>query len=386
MPEEKLSSADSEFVAPVGPFSDADADAADQLVRADNRFERYETRFGVERQALTRLEPINLSAFVENRSFEERKKVACVLRQTCIDIGFFYLDGHGIEAAEFDELLIWSHRFFELPAAEKMKLSANNNLEKLGYVGVGGANPDNDLSEVPDLKERFYMNREILPNEPVGGRRGAGHSQWPNDEVLPGFAEFMKPHICKRVGVVHHLARAFALSLELPETYFDEMFGYLNAAFVLNYYPPVPTQVTRNVRWSFAPHTDYSAFTLLSQDATGGLQVRNSDNEWIDVPPVPGLFIVNLGDLFATWTNDLYASTLHRAVNVSSGARVSAPLFVSPRGDTLVKCLDTCQSPNNPPRYESVMAGNYVRALLDEANRTGRPGVAAKTSERLGKQ
>lgn len=350
---------------------------------ADPRFERYDSRFGVEREALTKLALIDLSAFVENRTREERVQVAHRLRQTCIDIGFFYLTGHGIPQSEFDELVAWSHRFFELPAIEKMKLHASNNPERLGYVAVGGADPDSDQKEAPDLKERLHLNREMLPGEPAAGMRGVGLSQWPQDSVLPGFADFMKSHIRKRVVVAQQLVRAFALSLELPEDYFDEMFKYLNAGFILNYYPPLPPGARHKSQWSFSPHTDYGAFTLLSQDTTGGLQVRNSGGEWIDVPPVSGTFVVNLGDLFATWTNDLYASTLHRARNNAGAARVSVPLFVSPQGSTVVKCLETCQGTGNPPRYEPVTAAAYVRALLDESNRTGRPGIAAKTAERL---
>ncbi len=351
--------------------------------QSDDRRVRRDRPFGIEREALTQLARIDLSPFVQNGSRQERAQVARHLRKTCVDIGFFYLVGHGIPESEFDDLLGWSHRFFELPVEEKMQLHADNNSEKLGYVATGGTTPGADPSLIPDLKERFFLNRELFPGEPQAGRRGAGLSQWPSDAVLPGFARFMKSHINKRVVLAQQLARVLALSLNLDETYFEEMFQYPNAAFVLNYYPPPAPGAARKSQWSFSPHTDYSAFTLLSQDMLGGLQVRNAAGDWIDVPPVAGAFVVNIGDLLATWTNDLYASTLHRAMNTGDVARISVPLFVSPLGTTVVKCLETCCGPNNPPRYEPVTAAAYVRNLLDEANRTGRPGIGAKTEERL---
>lgn len=43
-------------------------------------------------------------------------------------------------------------------------------------------------------------------------------------------------------------------------------------------------------------HTDDGFLTVLLQDQIGGLQVLHLD-EWIDVPPVPGALVVNIGDL-----------------------------------------------------------------------------------------
>ncbi len=349
----------------------------------DNRFLRQDKRFAIERKPLTGLPVIDLAPFVEGSGLAERQRTARALREACVDIGFFYLAGHGIPEAEFDEVIRWAHRFFALPQSEKMKLHCSKSPQRQGYVGVGGANPETNPDKAPDLKERFYMSRDLLPGEPKTGRRQAGASQWPEAGVLPGFTEFMKAHIKKRCAVTQHLIRAFALSLDLPESYFDGMYRYMSAVFVLNYYPPLDTENLRDTQWSFSPHTDYGAFTLVTQDALGGLQVRNSARQWIDVPPVPGTFVVNLGDLFATWTNDLYASTLHRAANTSDKPRIAVPFFVSPEGSTLVRCLDTCQGADNPPRYEPVVAEEYVLALLDQANRTGRPGLATKTAERF---
>jgi isopenicillin N synthase-like dioxygenase len=339
--------------------------------------------FARERKTLTRLPVIDLAPFVSGGSADQRRAVAKALREACIDIGFFYLAGHGIAQSEFDAVIAAGHRFFELPLGEKMKLHSNNSSERLGYRPLGGPNPGATGDKQPDIKERFHMAREILPGEPEEGRRDAGLSQWPAESVLPGFAAVMKEHIRARCDVARHLARAFALSLDLAEDAFDDIFRYPGGSVVLNYYPPVDPATLRDQQWSFSPHADYNAFTLLYQDQLGGLQVMNAAGEWIDAPFVAGTMVVNIGDLFQSWTNDLYTSTLHRVLNKGRAARISVPHFASPNGATLIQCLPTCTGPGNPPRYQPIRAEDFVKASLAEAYRTGKPSLGAKTAQRL---
>jgi isopenicillin N synthase-like dioxygenase len=169
----------------------------------------------------------------------------------------------------------------------------------------------------------------------------------------------------------------------LPEHYFDEMFRYPGGTMIFNYYPPSDPSTFDEDQWNFSPHTDYGAFTLLLQDSLGGLQARNSAGDWIEVPPVEGTFVVNLGDMFQMWTNDLYVSTLHRVVNASGKARLSVPFFNYPHGRTVIRCLETCCSTDTPPKHEPVIAEEYNRMLADRAARTGRPSVSALTAKRL---
>jgi len=48
-----------------------------------------------------------------------------------------------------------------------------------------------------------------------------------------------------------------------------------------------------------------------------------------------------------------------------------------------VRCIETCQGPDNPSRYEDVTTAQYVRALREDAHRAGRPAVAVDTAQRL---
>jgi isopenicillin N synthase-like dioxygenase len=348
----------------------------------DNRYLRRDARFGVERAAIKSIPVIDLTPFMKGSKMEAQH-VAHELRGACIDSGFFYLKGHGIGQAEFDQLFTWGHRFFELPLEEKMQLRRMRSLSSQGYIGIGGTNPDGNTAKAPDLKETFALGRELVPGEHEEGRFGAGQNQWPRAGVLDGFEPFLKSYIRKCTGVAQALVKGLALSLGLPESYFDEMHKLPGCNLLYNYYPPLDRSKIDRTQWSISPHTDYGSFTLLAQDHLSGLQVRNSAGDWIDVPPVPGSFVVNIADLFARWTNDLYISSLHRAANLNNEARISAPFFVFPHGMTEITCLETCQGPENPPRYEPVQAEDYLRALLDQSDRTGRPGVAARTVSRL---
>lgn len=335
------------------------------------------------RKTVTQLPVIDIAPFAEGGSAAARRAVAKALREACIDIGFFYLAGHGIAQEEFDDVIAMGHRFFELPLAEKVKLHSNNSTERLGYRPLGGAVAGGNGDAIPDVKERFHMAREVLADEPLDGRRDAGQSQWPEESVLPGFTAVMKAHIEHRCAVAWQLARAFALSLDLAEDAFDPIFRYPGGSVVLNYYPPIDVESVRDAQWSFSPHADYNAFTLLYQDARGGLQVMNAGGQWIDVPHLPGTMVVNIGDLFQAWTNDLFTSTLHRVFNKSGAARISVPHFASPNGAATIECIPTCTGPGNPPRYPPIRAEDFVKASLEKAYRTGLPALGAKTAERL---
>ena len=71
----------------------------------------------------------------------------------------------------------------------------------------------------------------------------------------------------------------------------------------------------------------------------------NGAGEWIDVPPVDGTFVVNIGDLLELWTNGAFVATSHRVRKVAE-ERYSFPLFFNVDYDTEVKPLPQFASPD----------------------------------------
>ena len=57
----------------------------------------------------------------------------------------------------------------------------------------------------------------------------------------------------------------------------------------------------------------------------------NPAGAWIAATPVPGTFVVNLGEMLQLATKGFYKATVHRVVNKdTSRARYSVPYFFCP--------------------------------------------------------
>jgi isopenicillin N synthase-like dioxygenase len=77
--------------------------------------------------------------------------------------------------------------------------------------------------------------------------------------------------------------------------------------------------------------------------------------------------------MFKVWTNDVYVSNLHRVVNRLGRERYSIPTFFNLDYDAPVHCLPTCQSPENPPRYQPIRSGDYLVQRFRDVQKFGKP-------------
>jgi isopenicillin N synthase-like dioxygenase len=137
-----------------------------------------------QRVALSNLPIIDLSPFMDESAREDRMHTARAVRSACINIGFFYVTGHGFTVKELNAVLTQGLSFFALPLEEKMKV-LSLNADMPGFVRTGGMDPEKNREKVVDIKERLSMTRELKPGEQVRPESRTGKTQWPPRELLP---------------------------------------------------------------------------------------------------------------------------------------------------------------------------------------------------------
>ena len=313
---------------------------------------------------------IDISKY-ESDDLSERAIVIENVSKACREIGFIIVTGTQVSAEVEATTVRECQRFFDLPLADKLAVSRPDPSHIRGYSGVG----TEALSQLeknraaPDLKEVFDVGPFDLPvhNDYYSSTK-AGASFAPNvwPEKLPSLKPAMSAYFLSMEDLSKKMARIFAAALDLPDDYFipkiDRHISILRANFYARQLePPLPNQL-RGGR-----HTDYTAFTILWQQEVpgGGLQIREKRGEWIDVPVIPGSFVVNIGDSLARWTNDLWVSTLHRVVNpppeiAHQTDRLSLVYFFQPNYDAIIECIETCQGPDNPAKYAPIANGHFL--------------------------
>lgn len=298
-----------------------------------------------------------------------KQAVAKQVAQACTDIGFIILVNHGVDRSLMEGVSSAAKAFFQLPIDEKMKVTRPANIPR-GYSPVAAESVSYGSSRTMtpgDLKESLDIGPiEIPKNDPYyTGPQAGPHfapNAWPEQpaeirELWPRYYQAMET-------LSAQLMRVFALGLNIEEHYFDDKIDkHITVLRAINYpeqqTPPVPGQLRAGA------HCDYGSLTVLqTEDAPGGLQVRNTNNEWTDVPTIKDALVVNLGDLMMRWTNDKWLSTEHRVVNppreTAMTNRLSLVYFHQPNYDALAECIPTCATADHPPKYPPITSGDHL--------------------------
>jgi len=248
-----------------------------------------------------------------------------------------------------------------------------------------------------DYKHRYFRGPQMTGRSgysPVGAAN-AGHSDpvegymfmryqahgWMNPtEKHPDELNGIGQRYCNEIErVMHALHRMSAMALGLEESYFEPFFKDPASVLVVSNYPPLrppPPQVKiHEGKLRYRAHSDYTGFTILMQDETdfdaaggGGLEI-DIEGEWVPVKPKKDCFVINIGDLFETWTNDRWRSTPHRVVSpkLSTAAaarnRLTVMLFSGPALDAIIAPISTCVDDEHPARYPAVPAADHLRGV-----------------------
>jgi isopenicillin N synthase-like dioxygenase len=260
------------------------------------------------------------------------------LRTVAHDVGFFYLTGHGVPDDLRDRLLAGARALFALPQADKDAVAMVNSPHFRGYTRLGG-----ELTGgVVDWREQLDIGPERVPltdpDEPH--LKLQGPNQWP--VALPDLPAVVAEWDAELAAVARKLLQHWAVSLGSAADVFDAAFADTPATLIKIVRYPARADSPQGV----GAHRDAGVLTLLlAEPGTRGLEVRGPSGatgigygEWIDVDPLPGAFIVNIGELLELASGGYLRATEHR-VRIADTERISVPYFFNPRLDAQLPVL-----------------------------------------------
>jgi len=272
--------------------------------------------------------------------------VATELDAACRGPGVFTIVGHGVDRSLIARLERVAHEFFALDDGEKSEIAmARGGRAWRGWFPLGGEL----TSGVADRKEGVYFGAELATDDPrvVAGRPMHGPNLFPSRPAA--MRATVLAYLDALTALGHRVVLGIARGLGLDADWFRrELTADPVVLFRIFRYPPTAGDAPG---WGVAEHTDYGLLTLLHQDGRG-LEVR-VDDRWVEVEPVDGGIVCNLGDMLELMTGGTYRSTPHRVRNRSGRDRLSFPFFFDPSWDARMRPVPGMTPvPEEPARWD----------------------------------
>lgn len=290
---------------------------------------------------------IDISAWVESGAPDDLAAIGAQVDEACENVGFFQLVGHTVSDELIACMFDMNERFHALPLDVKQRIRMDEPAWPVGGVGYLPM-----YSRKLPTRSKANLNEAFL----IKGNRDLGFadSRWLPDDALPGFRDTVERYAIEVNDLALRLLPIYATALGLEADFFAPGFEHPSWRLRMTRYPPVPEQPEQDADFGIAPHVDTTFFTLLLQDAPGLTIYSHRRDRWIQVPVVPGAYVVNSGELLKQWTNDRYLSVRHFANNDTDRSRYSIPFFYNAAADFPMECLPTCHGPGNPPKYPTI--------------------------------
>ncbi|WVZ54987.1 hypothetical protein U9M48_005709 [Paspalum notatum var. saurae] len=298
---------------------------------------------------------------------ERRKVVQEAIGEACKNWGFFQVVNHGVDIDSVERMRGAWGEFFDLPMEEK-KLYENSPVTYEGYGSRLGV----EKGAILDWNDYYFLN--LLPNDMKNLEK------WP--QMPCNLREVTEQYASELMNLSEVLLKAMSSSLGLDEDYLHMAFGGsegMSASMRVNYYPKCPQP---ELTLGLSSHSDPGGITLLLLDENvKGTQVRKGDNTWVTLQPIPGAFVVNVGDQIQIMSNGAYKSVEHRALANSGDDRLTIAFFCNPHGDLPIAPAPQLVGPESPAVYgQPSITFNEYRKYVRTKGAQGRAQVESLIS------
>lgn len=304
---------------------------------------------------------VDLNDFTKG-SKQSKDKFVATVGDALVDIGFFAVENHGVDAGLIDTAYGAMTRFFDLTEAQKRAYEVKGLKGQRGFTSFGKEHAKD--SDAPDLKEFWHVGRE-LP---------AGHSLtsvypaniWPTE--VPEFKDKMLKLYSQLEACSMRLLEACAIYVNESSDRFTSIAENGNTILRLINYPPIPANKNpASVR--AAAHEDINLITLLCEATADGLELMERNGSWRPIKALRGQIVADAGDMLQNITNGFFKSTTHRVTNPDNSRerRFSVPYFVHPRSEASLSPLASCvKRTGGTKSFRDITAGEYLMQRLKE--------------------
>ncbi|XP_010537953.1 PREDICTED: gibberellin 3-beta-dioxygenase 4 [Tarenaya hassleriana] len=266
----------------------------------------------------------------------------------CETWGAFQIANHGIPSKLLDDVESLSSSLFGLPTEQKLETATQKN-------GIGGYG---EARIAPFFDSKMWSEGFTIV---AGSYRQHFPTLWPHDYdkycgIIEEYEEEMQKLAGKLMGLI--LGSIGVTEEDIKWTGPNNSgLGSGSGAIRLNHYPvcPEPDQAM-----GLAAHTDSTMVTILHQNNAAGLQMFKEGTGWVLVKPVPGLLVVNVGDLLHILSNGKLRSSLHQALVNKNKSRFSIAYLWGPSGDIDISPISKLVSPIEPAMYRPVTWKEYL--------------------------